>query len=79
MAELVSAARHGDRAAFGEIVRRTYGDTYTLAFRLTGNEDDARDAQLASRYRGRSGIMRHGALQGLRRARACGRGARARC
>jgi len=42
-ADLVSAARHGDRAAFGEIVRRTYADTYTLAFRLTGNEDDARD------------------------------------
>jgi RNA polymerase sigma-70 factor (ECF subfamily) len=43
MAELVSAARHGDRSAFNEIVRRTYGDTYTLAYRLTGNEEDACD------------------------------------
>jgi RNA polymerase sigma-70 factor, ECF subfamily len=41
--DLVGAARHGDHAAFGEIVRRTYADTYTLAFRLTGNEEDARD------------------------------------
>lgn len=43
MADLVTLARHGDREAFSEIVRRTYADTYTLAFRLTGNEDDARD------------------------------------
>jgi RNA polymerase sigma-70 factor (ECF subfamily) len=43
IAELVGAARHGDRAAFGEIIRRTYSDTYTLAYRLTGDEDDARD------------------------------------
>jgi RNA polymerase sigma-70 factor (ECF subfamily) len=43
MADLVAAARHGDRDAFGEIVRRTYADTYTLAFRLTANEEDARD------------------------------------
>lgn len=43
VAELVSAARHGDKAAFGEIIRRTYAETYTLAYRLTGNEEDARD------------------------------------
>ncbi len=36
-------ARRGDRAAFDELVRRTYVDTYTLAVRLTGNEEDARD------------------------------------
>lgn len=40
---LVSAAREGDRAAFDELVRRTYGDVYTLAVRLTGNDDDASD------------------------------------
>ena len=41
--ELVAAARRGDRTAFDELVRRTYVDTYTLAVRLTGNEEDARD------------------------------------
>ncbi|MFO7589879.1 MAG: RNA polymerase sigma factor [Acidimicrobiia bacterium] len=41
--ELVVEARRGDRSAFDELVRRTYVDTYTLAVRLTGNEEDARD------------------------------------
>jgi RNA polymerase sigma-70 factor (ECF subfamily) len=40
---LVDAARRGDRAALDDLVRLTYGATYTLAFRLTGDEDDARD------------------------------------
>ncbi|MDH4143844.1 MAG: RNA polymerase sigma factor [Acidimicrobiia bacterium] len=40
---LVTQARTGDRAAFDELVRRTYVDSYTLAFRLVGNEEDARD------------------------------------
>jgi RNA polymerase sigma-70 factor, ECF subfamily len=44
LADLVDAARGGDRAAVDELVRRTYSGAYTLAFRLTGNEDDARDA-----------------------------------
>jgi RNA polymerase sigma-70 factor (ECF subfamily) len=42
-AELLAAARDGDRKAFEELVRQTYVDTYTLAVRLTGNEEDARD------------------------------------
>jgi RNA polymerase sigma-70 factor, ECF subfamily len=41
--ELVAAARDGDQGAFEELVRQTYVGTYTLAFRLTGNEEDARD------------------------------------
>lgn len=41
--ELVAKARRGERTAFDELVRRTYVDTYTLAVRLTGNEEDARD------------------------------------
>lgn len=41
--ELVAAARDGDQQAFEELVRQTYVATYTLAFRLTGNEEDARD------------------------------------
>jgi RNA polymerase sigma-70 factor (ECF subfamily) len=40
---LVAAARGGDRPAFDELVRRTYVDTYTLALRLTADEEDARD------------------------------------
>jgi RNA polymerase sigma-70 factor (ECF subfamily) len=42
-AELIGAAQSGDRAAFDELVRRTFVDTFTLARRLTGNEEDARD------------------------------------
>jgi RNA polymerase sigma-70 factor (ECF subfamily) len=42
-AELVAAARAGDRSAFEQLVRRTYADAYTLAYRLTANEEDARD------------------------------------
>ncbi len=42
-AELLGAARRGDREAFDELVRRTFVDTFTLARRLTGNEEDARD------------------------------------
>jgi RNA polymerase sigma-70 factor (ECF subfamily) len=41
--ELVAAARAGDRAAFEALVRLTMADTYTLALRLTGDEEDARD------------------------------------
>jgi RNA polymerase sigma-70 factor (ECF subfamily) len=40
---LVDAARGGDRAAFDDLVRATYSGAYTLALRLTGHEDDARD------------------------------------
>ena len=43
LAEVVDAARRGDKDAFSELVRRTFADTYTLAFRLTGNEQDAND------------------------------------
>ena len=42
-AELIGAAQSGDRDAFDELVRRTFVDTFTLARRLTGNEEDARD------------------------------------
>jgi RNA polymerase sigma-70 factor (ECF subfamily) len=41
--DLVRAAKGGDRLAFDEIVRRTYAETYTLAFRLTGQAEDAGD------------------------------------
>ena len=39
----MEAARRGDRDAFNELVRVTYRDIYALAYRLTGNRDDAGD------------------------------------
>jgi RNA polymerase sigma-70 factor (ECF subfamily) len=41
--ELLDAARSGDECAMDEVVRLTYAETYTLAYRLTGNEQDALD------------------------------------
>ncbi|MCU1461081.1 MAG: polymerase, sigma-24 subunit, RpoE [Acidimicrobiales bacterium] len=43
LGDLVESAKAGDRDAFDELVRATYADTYTLAYRLTGDEEDARD------------------------------------
>ena len=43
LSPLVEAAKRGDRKAFDELVRATYHDTYTLAHRICGNEEDARD------------------------------------
>jgi RNA polymerase sigma-70 factor (ECF subfamily) len=56
--ELVAEARRGDQAAFDELVRRTYVDTYTLAVRLTGNEEDARDVVQEAYLRAWKGIHR---------------------
>ena len=58
VAELVAAARDGDREAFDELVRVTYADTYTLALRLTGNEEDARDVVQESYLRAFRGLSR---------------------
>src|SRR6516164_964017 len=58
LAELVHAARGGDRAAFDEIVRRTYVDTYTLALRLTGHQEDARDVVQEAYLRAWRGLSR---------------------
>ncbi len=54
--ELIDAAQAGDRSAFEELVRRTYLDTYTLAYRLTGNEEDARDVTQEAYLRAWKGI-----------------------
>ncbi len=54
--ELIEAAQGGDRSAFEELVRRTYRDTFTLAHRLTGNEEDARDVAQDSYLRAWKGI-----------------------
>lgn len=58
LADLVDAARTGDRAAFDEIVRRTYVDTYTLAVRLTASDEDARDVVQEAYLRAWKGIRR---------------------
>lgn len=41
--ELVDSAKEGDEQAIEELIRRTQVDVYTLAYRLVGNEEDARD------------------------------------
>lgn len=43
LAQLVEAAREGDPDAFAALVLATHLETFTLAVRLTGNEEDARD------------------------------------
>lgn len=43
LVELVTRAKAGDRLAFGELVKATYAEVYGLAFRLTGDLDDACD------------------------------------
>jgi RNA polymerase sigma-70 factor (ECF subfamily) len=58
MAELVGAARDGDRSAFDELVRTTYADMYTLAYRLTGNEEDGRDVVQDAYLRAYRGLHR---------------------
>jgi RNA polymerase sigma-70 factor (ECF subfamily) len=56
LADLVTAARAGDRAAFDELVRATSAETYTLAYRLVGNEEDARDVVQETYLRAYKGI-----------------------
>ena len=43
LATLVVAAQGGDQRAFESLVRATHAETYTLAYRLTGDDEDARD------------------------------------
>ncbi len=57
-AGLVARARQGDQAAFEQLVSDTYADTYTLAFRLTGDEEDARDVVQESYLRAYKGLKR---------------------
>lgn len=56
--ELIDMARDGDHPSFEELVRRTYADTYTLAFRLVGDEEDARDVVQETYLRAHKGIKR---------------------
>jgi RNA polymerase sigma-70 factor (ECF subfamily) len=58
VADLVAAAQGGDREAFDELVRVTYAESYTLALRLTGNEEDARDVVQEAYLRAFRGLKR---------------------
>lgn len=58
VAALVTAAQDGDRRAFDDLVRVTYADTYTLAYRLTGNEEDASDVVQDAYLRAYRGLKR---------------------
>jgi RNA polymerase sigma-70 factor (ECF subfamily) len=59
LAALVDAAREGDSAAFEELVRRTNVGTYTLALRLTNNEEDARDVVQETYLRAYRGLKNY--------------------
>jgi RNA polymerase sigma-70 factor, ECF subfamily len=55
---LVDAARRGDRDAFDQLVRLTWASTYTLAYRLTANAEDALDVTQESYLRALKGLPR---------------------
>ena len=58
LAQTVAAARSGDRKAFEELVRATCAETYTLAYRLLGNEEDAQDVVQEAYLRAWKGLKR---------------------
>jgi RNA polymerase sigma-70 factor (ECF subfamily) len=58
LADLVNDARKGDRSAFEALVKATYADSYTLAFRLVGDEEDARDVVQEAYLRAYKGLKR---------------------
>jgi RNA polymerase sigma-70 factor (ECF subfamily) len=56
--ELIKRAKSGEHVAFEELVRLTYADTYTLAYRLVGDEEDARDVVQETYLRAHKGMKR---------------------
>jgi RNA polymerase sigma-70 factor (ECF subfamily) len=58
LARLVVDARGGDHTALEDLVRATYADSYALAFRLTGNDDDASDVVQEAYLRACRGLRR---------------------
>jgi RNA polymerase sigma-70 factor, ECF subfamily len=55
---LVDAARRGDADAPDQLVRLTWESTYTLAYRLTGDEQDALDVTQEAYLRALRGLPR---------------------
>lgn len=55
---LVEAARKGDPDAASQLVSATWQATYTLAYRLTGNEQDALDVTQEAYFRAFRGLPR---------------------
>jgi len=55
---LIAAAKAGDRTAFEALVRATSAEIYTLAYRLTGDEEDARDVVQDAYFRAYRSIKR---------------------
>lgn len=58
LSETVANAKEGDPEAFEALVRATHADTHTLAYRLTGNEEDARDVVQETYLRAYKGLKR---------------------
>lgn len=58
LGDLVISARKGDRGAFDDLVRATYVDAYSLAYRLMGDEEDARDVVQEAYLRAYRGLKR---------------------
>jgi RNA polymerase sigma-70 factor (ECF subfamily) len=58
VSSLVAAAKSGDRDAFDALVGHTYVETFSLACRLVGNEEDARDVVQESYLRAYRGLRR---------------------
>jgi RNA polymerase sigma-70 factor (ECF subfamily) len=58
MADLVTAAKAGDKAAFTKLVEATTAEMYTLAFRLTGNAEDAQDVVQEAYVRAYKGLKK---------------------
>lgn len=54
--ELIERTRRGDREAFDELVRRYERQVYNLAYRLTGNYDDASDVVVEAFVRAFQGL-----------------------
>ena len=58
LAGSVAAAQGGDAEAFDALVRATYAATYSLAYQLTGNADDANDVAQDTYLRAFRGLRR---------------------
>lgn len=56
--DTVNAAREGCPDAFSDLVRATYDDTYSLALRLVGNPEDAKDVAQDTYLRAFRGLSR---------------------